>query len=174
MEAIWDQRKERANIRKHGVDFSDAAVALEDEYALTVAFYENEEQRYKTLAASSVLGVLLIIHPSMTVRRFGSLVRERPTVARDSGTTKVYLPMTDEFKNARRGPVIPPDPSKVRITIRLDPEVINYFKDEVSAAGGGNYQTLMNNVLRDYVEGKEKGLDRRIRKIVREELKKAS
>lgn len=82
--------------------------------------------------------------------------------------------MTDEFKNARRGPVIPPDPSKVRITIRLDPEVINYFKDEVSAAGGGNYQTLMNNVLRDYVEGKEKGLDRRIRKIVREELKKAS
>lgn len=62
MEATWDQRKERANIRKHGVDFSDAAVALEDEYALTVAFYENEEQRYKTLAASSVLGVLLIIH----------------------------------------------------------------------------------------------------------------
>ena len=81
--------------------------------------------------------------------------------------------MTDEFKNAKRGPVIPPDLSKVRITIRLDPEVIDHFKEEVSAAGGGNYQTLINNVLRDYVEGQEKGLDRKIRKIVREEIKKA-
>jgi len=62
MEANWDRRKERANIRKHGVDFSDAAVALEDEQALSVAFYENDEQRYKTLAASPVSGVLLIIH----------------------------------------------------------------------------------------------------------------
>ena len=81
--------------------------------------------------------------------------------------------MTDEFENARRGPVIPPDPTKVRITIRLDPEVIDYFKEEVSEAGGGNYQTLINKVLRDYIEGKEKGLDRRIRKIVRDELQKA-
>lgn len=81
--------------------------------------------------------------------------------------------MTDEFKNAKRGPVVPPDPSKVRITIRLDPEVIDYFKSVVTEAGGGNYQTLMNNVLRDYVDGEEKGLDRKIRKIVREELKKA-
>ena len=81
--------------------------------------------------------------------------------------------MTDEFKNAKRGPVVPPDPSKVRITIRLDPEVIDYFKGVVNDAGGGNYQTLMNNVLRDYIDGEEKGLDRKIRKIVREELKKA-
>ena len=81
--------------------------------------------------------------------------------------------MTDEFKNAKRGSVVPPDPSKVRITIRLDPEVIDYFKGVVNDAGGGNYQTLMNNVLRDYIDGEEKGLDRKIRKIVREELKKA-
>ena len=62
MEVIWDRRKERVNIRKHGIDFSDAAVALEDEYALSIAFYENDEQRYKTLAASPFSGVLLIIH----------------------------------------------------------------------------------------------------------------
>ena len=47
MEANWDRRKERANIRKHGVDFSDAAVALEDEHTLCVAFYENDEQRLR-------------------------------------------------------------------------------------------------------------------------------
>jgi len=62
MEATWDQCKERANIRKHGVDFADAAVALEDEHALTAAFHENDEERYKTLAESQVQGVLLIIH----------------------------------------------------------------------------------------------------------------
>jgi uncharacterized protein (DUF4415 family) len=82
--------------------------------------------------------------------------------------------MSDEFKDAVRGPVIPPDPNKVRITIRLDPDVIDHFKAEASSAGGGNYQTLINNVLVDYIDGKEKGLDRRIRKIVREEIKKAS
>lgn len=81
--------------------------------------------------------------------------------------------MTDEFKNAKRGPVIPPDPSKIRITIRLDPEVIDHFKEVVSAADGGNYQTLINNVLLDYIDGQEKGLDRKIRSIVRDEMKKA-
>ena len=58
MEATWDRRKERANIRKHGIGFSDAAVAPEDEHALTAAFHENDEQRHKTLAASPETGVL--------------------------------------------------------------------------------------------------------------------
>ena len=62
MEATWDLRKERANIAKHGVDFADAAVALEDEYALSAAIFENDEERFKTLAASPISGVLLIVH----------------------------------------------------------------------------------------------------------------
>ena len=62
MEAKWDPRKERSNVSKHGVDFSEAALALEDEHALTVAFYENDEQRYKTLGRSPESGVLLVIH----------------------------------------------------------------------------------------------------------------
>ena len=51
--------------------------------------------------------------------------------------------------------------------------MIDHFKEEVSAAGGGNYQTLINDVLRDHVEGREKDLDRRIREIVRDEMRKA-
>ena len=81
--------------------------------------------------------------------------------------------MTDEFENAERGPVIPPDTSKVRITIRLDPEVIDHFKEEVSAAGGGNYQTLINNALRQHLESDSKALEKQLRKIIREEPKKA-
>ena len=106
------------------------------------------------------------------MKRSELLVHNEPTAPYAIGTVEDLPQMTDEFKNAKRGPVILPDPSKVRITIRLDPEVIDHFKEEVSAAGGGNYQTLINNVLKDYIEGKEKGLDRKIRKIVREEMKK--
>ena len=38
----WDDRKARANLRKHGVDFADAIVALEDELALTIPEDEGE------------------------------------------------------------------------------------------------------------------------------------
>ena len=32
----WDPAKARANLSKHGVDFADAATALEDDRALTI------------------------------------------------------------------------------------------------------------------------------------------
>jgi uncharacterized DUF497 family protein len=37
MEYQWDQAKAAANLKKHGVAFSDAALALEDPHALTMA-----------------------------------------------------------------------------------------------------------------------------------------
>lgn len=70
MEAKWDPRKERSNVSKHGVDFSEAALALEDEHALTVAFYENDERRYKTLGRSPESGVLLVIHTRIRRRKY--------------------------------------------------------------------------------------------------------
>jgi len=41
--------------------------------------------------------------------------------------------MRDEynFSKGKRGAVIPPDPNKVRITIRLDADIISYFKELV-------------------------------------------
>lgn len=82
--------------------------------------------------------------------------------------------MSNEFSKGKRGPVIPPDPKKTRITIRLDADIIEHFKEQVHAAGGGNYQTLINNALREYVEAGRNDLEKRLRKIIREELKKAS
>ncbi len=82
--------------------------------------------------------------------------------------------MSNEFSEGKRGPIIPPDPNKARITIRLDADIIEHFKDNVHAAGGGNYQTLINNALREYVESGKTNLEKRLRKIIREELKKAS
>ena len=79
-----------------------------------------------------------------------------------------------DFSNAKRGPVIPKQPGKTRITIRLDDDIVGWFKEQVHKAGGGNYQTLMNHALREYVEGENKPIEELLRRVVREELRNAS
>ena len=82
--------------------------------------------------------------------------------------------MGEDFSKAKRGPVIQADPTKARITIRLDADIVDYFKNQVLEVGGGNYQTLMNKALRHYINADDKELEKKLRKIIREELKKAS
>jgi len=82
--------------------------------------------------------------------------------------------MIDEydFSKGKRGPVIPRDPSKVRITIRLDADIVDYFKSQVHKAGGGNYQTMINSALREYLNKRLEPLNETIlRRVIREELK---
>ena len=74
-----------------------------------------------------------------------------------------------DFSKARRGPVVPPTPGKTRITIRLDNDIIEHFQDAVDRAGGGNYQTLINDALREYLQGRR--LEAVVRKAVRDEVK---
>lgn len=81
--------------------------------------------------------------------------------------------MSEDFSKGKRGPVVKPDPNKVRITIRLDADIIEYFKNIVHEAGGGNYQTLINEALREHIQARDKGLEKTIRKVIREELKAA-
>ena len=81
--------------------------------------------------------------------------------------------MTENFSNAKRGPIVRPDPNMVRITIRLDADIIDHFKDIVHKSGGGNYQTLINEALRDHIQAHDKDLEKTLRKVIREELKKA-
>ena len=75
-----------------------------------------------------------------------------------------------DFSRGWRGAVIPPAQGKTRITIRLDTAVLDWFRDEVNRAGGGNYQTLINEVLRAHVEGKQENLEETLRRVLREEL----
>jgi uncharacterized protein (DUF4415 family) len=82
--------------------------------------------------------------------------------------------MRDEydFSKGRRGPVIPPDPNKIRITIRLDADIVDYFKGQVQKAGGGNYQTMINNTLREYLNKSLEPLNENtLRRVIREELR---
>jgi uncharacterized protein (DUF4415 family) len=79
--------------------------------------------------------------------------------------------MSDDFSKGKRGSVVKPDPNKVRITIRLDADVVDYFKNIVHEAGGCNYQTLINDALREHIQSHDKGLEKTLRKVIREELR---
>ena len=78
-----------------------------------------------------------------------------------------------DFSKAKRGPVLPPAPGKTRITIRLDDDVLAWFRDQAHAAGGGNYQTQINDALRSFVQERRKPLETVLRRVVREELRRA-
>lgn len=75
-----------------------------------------------------------------------------------------------DFREGKRGAVIPISPGKTRITIRLDNDILDWFREEVTASGGGNYQTLINNVLREYIQRQQEPLEEILRRVVREEL----
>jgi uncharacterized protein (DUF4415 family) len=76
-----------------------------------------------------------------------------------------------DFSKARRGPLVPPTPGKTRITIRLDNDVIEHFQNIVDRAGGGNYQTLINDALGEFIRGAR--LEAVVRRAVRAEVKAA-
>lgn len=79
-----------------------------------------------------------------------------------------------DFKRARRGALDPVPPGKTRITIRLDDDVLDWFRDRADAAGGGNYQTMINAALRDYIEQRAEPLEETLRRVVREELNRSA
>jgi uncharacterized protein (DUF4415 family) len=77
-----------------------------------------------------------------------------------------------DFSKGRRGPVVVPPPGKTRITIRLDDDVLAWFRNVVNETGGGNYQTLINDALREYISQRQEPLEKLIRRVLREELKR--
>ena len=79
-----------------------------------------------------------------------------------------------DFSKAKRGPVIPVPKGKVRLTIRLDEDVVAWFRVQVEKAGGGNYQTLINDALRQHVAREREPLEETLRRVIREEIKRAS
>lgn len=74
------------------------------------------------------------------------------------------------FETPQQGPVVQPPPGKTRITIRLDTDILNWFKKQVHDAGGGNYQTLVNQALREHIQANNGALEQTLRKVIREEL----
>ncbi len=84
--------------------------------------------------------------------------------------------MRDEydFSKGRRGAIDALPRGKTRITIRLDDDVLEWFRSQADASGGGNYQTMINAALREYIAGSTESLEESLRRIVREELARSA
>jgi uncharacterized protein (DUF4415 family) len=78
-----------------------------------------------------------------------------------------------DWAASSRGPIVPPSPGSTKITIRIDTDVLNWFRERVHLQGGGNYQTMMNAALRAYVDDQDQDWAELLRRVVREELRAA-
>ena len=74
------------------------------------------------------------------------------------------------FSKGKRGAVVPASKGKTRITIRIDDDILEWFRNEVEAAGGGSYQTLINDALREHITSQQVPIEVILRRVVREEL----
>jgi len=75
-----------------------------------------------------------------------------------------------DFSQGKRGAVLHLPPGKTRITIRIDDDILEWFRRQVHEAGGGSYQTLMNKALRNFIESQDRSLEDTLRRVLREEL----
>ncbi|HWQ45623.1 MAG TPA: BrnA antitoxin family protein [Longilinea sp.] len=75
-----------------------------------------------------------------------------------------------DFSKGKRGVVVSAPAGKERITIRIDTDILDWFRQEANAQGGGNYQTMINQALRQHIEEQKLPVEEILRKVVREEL----
>ena len=77
-----------------------------------------------------------------------------------------------DFSHGKRRPISKPVAGKTRITIRIDDEILQWFKDQANLADGANYQTMINEALKAFIIDKKEPLEKVLRRVVREELKR--
>lgn len=87
MRIEWDPIKAADNVRKHGIDFADAVIALEDDNALTIEDFDHNEQRFKTLGMGPYLNVLFVVH----AYREGNIIRIISARKADRKESKQYF-----------------------------------------------------------------------------------
>ena len=79
-----------------------------------------------------------------------------------------------DFSNGKRGAVVKTPAGKTRITIRLDDAILGWFREQVHRAGGGSYQNLINDALAQHVAAAREPLEKTLRRVIREELRKSA
>jgi hypothetical protein len=76
-----------------------------------------------------------------------------------------------DFSQGKRGPIVTLSPGKTRITIRIDDDILEWFREQVDAAGGKkSYQSMINQALREYMMREREPLELVLRRVLREEL----
>ena len=74
-----------------------------------------------------------------------------------------------DFSKGKRGSVIA-NKGKTRITIFIDTDILEWFRDEAEREGRG-YQTEINQALRNYIKQDKRPIQDLVREAVRKELK---
>ncbi|WP_443029022.1 BrnA antitoxin family protein [Spirulina sp. CS-785/01] len=77
-----------------------------------------------------------------------------------------------DFSHGKRGAITPKLPGQTRITLQLDEDVLAWFREQVHLTGGGDYQTLINEALRQHIQQRQESLEDTLRRVLREELKR--
>ena len=75
-----------------------------------------------------------------------------------------------DFSQARQGPIVPPEPNTTQVTLRLRTDILDWFREQVNARGGGSYQSLINEALQEYIQSQEDSFPVNLRRVIREEL----
>ena len=76
-----------------------------------------------------------------------------------------------DFSKGKRGRIARVSGGKDRITIRIDRDILTWFRKQVERSGGGSYQTLINQALRSFKDGSAPALERTLRRVIREEVR---
>lgn len=78
------------------------------------------------------------------------------------------------FADGRRGAVLRGATGKSRITIRIDDDILDWFRRSMHEQGGGSYQTAINDALRAFTRAHDRWLEDTFRRVLREELPRYS
>jgi uncharacterized DUF497 family protein/predicted DNA binding CopG/RHH family protein len=169
----WDDYKAATNLEKHGIDFADAVSVFLDDLSITVCDERFDEERFVTIGLDAFGRVLVVVYTcrSQETRIISARKATRPELTQ----YKEGWSMDTEydFSQGKRGAIDPLPAGKTRITIRLDDEVLEWFREQVHTAGGGNYQTLINNALCEHIQQHREPLETILRRVLREELERA-
>ena len=92
MAVDWDLRKAEANMREHGVAFSEAATVLTDDFALTREDPDAMgEQRFVTLGMSATGALLVVVY-----------THREPDIYRLISSWKANKPQRKQYEKNRR------------------------------------------------------------------------
>src|SRR3989304_4145003 len=95
----------------------------------------------------------------------------RQPLKNEKNTRGEHMKKEYDFSKGKRGALDPLPSGKTRITIRIDNDVLEWFHNIVESKGGGNYHTLMNHALREYIKHQGESLEEIVRRLVREEVR---
>jgi len=87
----WDSKKAISNLKKHGINFADAVIVLEDEMAITIPDDYPYEERFITIGMDSLSRILVVVY-SWRNNRIRIISARKAT----SGEIKQYKGWFDE------------------------------------------------------------------------------